>query len=361
MRILFVIDYYFPHVGGVEKLFKSLAECLVEKGNKVSVITWRYEKKLKKREITNGVEIIRINSFSRAFFSIFGLTEIMSLAKKSDLIHTSTYSSALGAYIAARLTRTKAIITAHEVWGKLWFSLPHISRLTGYMYYSLEKIILKLKFHKYISVSENTKKELIKLGITKNKIGVIYNGIDYDLPKWKGILEPYTFTFFGRAGISKGLDIMIKASEAIYKEYPNLKFKFIISPQIKSLYKKYLSEIETGILKDSSEIKSNLPFKELTEELITSSCVIIPSYSEGFGFTAVESSAMGIPIISSGKGSLPEVVSGKVITMKNLSPESLKESMIKAINNDFETIQNKQFTTDNFINNHLNVYAEIIG
>ena len=40
MKILFVTDYYYPHIGGVEKLFKSLAESLVEKGNKVSVITW---------------------------------------------------------------------------------------------------------------------------------------------------------------------------------------------------------------------------------------------------------------------------------------------------------------------------------
>ncbi len=359
MKILFVTDYYYPHIGGVEKLFMSLAESLVEKGNKVSVITWRHERKLKKREIINGVEIIRINSFSRAFFSIFGLTEIISLAKKSDLIHTSTYSSALGAYIASQLTKTKIIITVHEVWGKLWLSLPHITMISRYVYKLLEKIILKLKFNKYISVSENTKKELIKLGITNNKIEVIYNGIDYNLPKWKGILEPYTFTFFGRAGISKGLDIMIKASEAIYKDYPFSKFKFIVSPQIKSLYKKYLTEIKTGLIKDSSEIKTNLPFDELTQELITSSCIIIPSYSEGFGFTAAESSAMGIPIISSGKGSLPEVVSGKVITMKNLSPESLKEAMIKAINNDFETVQEKQFTIQNFINNHLKLYSDI--
>jgi glycosyltransferase involved in cell wall biosynthesis len=360
MEILFVTDYYYPHIGGVEKLFKSLTESLVEKGNEVMVITWRYNKKLKKRETINGVEIIRINSFSRAFFSIFGLIKIIKSAKKSDLIHTSTYSSALGAYLAARLTKTRIIITVHEVWGKLWLSLPHISKLSGYIYKSLEKIILRLKFNIYISVSENTKNELTKLGISKNKIEVIYNGIDYNLPEWKGITEPYTFTFFGRAGLSKGLDIMIEASELIYKDYPYLKFKFIISPQIKKLYKKYINEIKSGLIKDSSVIKTNLPFDELTEELITSGCIIIPSYSEGFGFTAVESSAMGIPIISSGKGSLPEVVSGKVITMKSLSPESLKESMIKAINNDFETVPDKQFTTQVFINNHLKLYTSII-
>ncbi|MBP7506735.1 MAG: glycosyltransferase family 4 protein [Prolixibacteraceae bacterium] len=359
MKILFVTDYYYPHIGGVEKLFKSLAESLVEKGNKVSVITWRYERELRKREIINGVEIIRINSISRALFSISGLPEIISSANKSELIHTSTYSSALGAYIASRLTKTKIIITVHEVWGKLWLSLPHTSILSGYMYKLLEKFILKLKFNKYISVSENTNKELIKLGISKNKIKVIYNGIDYNLPKWKGITEPFTFTFFGRAGLSKGLDIMIKASELIHKEYPYLKFKFIISPQIKSLYKKYILEIKSGSIKDSSVIKTNLPFNELTEELITSSCIIVPSYSEGFGFTAVESSAMGIPLISSGKGSLKEVVFGKVITMKDLRPESLKESMIKAVNNDFETVQNKQFTIQDFINNHLELYDEL--
>jgi hypothetical protein len=34
--------------------------------------------------------------------------------------------------------------------------------------------------------------------------------------------------------------------------------------------------------------------------------------------------------------------------------------MIKAINNDFETVPDKQFTTQVFINNHLKLYTSII-
>ena len=33
MKILFVLDQYYPHVGGVETLFQNLAENLVKKGN----------------------------------------------------------------------------------------------------------------------------------------------------------------------------------------------------------------------------------------------------------------------------------------------------------------------------------------
>jgi hypothetical protein len=38
MEILFVTDYYYPHIGGVEKLFKSLTESLVEKVMKLGLL-----------------------------------------------------------------------------------------------------------------------------------------------------------------------------------------------------------------------------------------------------------------------------------------------------------------------------------
>lgn len=360
MRLLYVIDYYHPHIGGVEKLFKTLAESQIKIGNQVRVITWKYDNKLKTREEINGVEVIRIPSFSRALFSIFALPIIISNSKRSDLIHTSTYSSAFGTYIASKITKTKIIITVHEVWGKLWLKLPYISNLEKYIFMVLEKDILKMKYDKYIAVSSSTKKEMLKLGIKAEKVEVIYNGIEYNMPKWKGERIPYTFTFFGRGGLSKGIDILLGAAEKITKEYPELRFKFIISPQIKSIYKMIIKRINSYPLKHSSVIYRNLPYIQLIDELINSSCVIIPSYSEGFCFTAVETSAMNIPIISSGKGSLPEVVSGKVITMENMDVESLEEAMIKAIDNNFEDIPLKIFPIEEFVTGHQTVYENLV-
>jgi len=50
---------------------------------------------------------------------------------------------------------------------------------------------------------------------------------------------------------------------------------------------------------------------ELPSYIAASDCIVVPSLSEGFGFAAAESCAMGKLIVASNVASLPEVVSGK--------------------------------------------------
>jgi glycosyltransferase involved in cell wall biosynthesis len=361
MNILFVTDFYKPHIGGVEKLFSSLAEKLVEKGNRVTFITWKYNKKLSARENINGVTIIRITSPTRLLFSIIGLFKIIDYSRKADLIHTSTYSSAIGAWLGSKFTGKKIVLTVHEVWGNLWLEMPFLSIVQKTMFKGFERWLLRLKFHQYIAVSDFTKNKLIESGIPTEKIKRIYNGIDYDVQRWSDHRQPYTFTFFGRAGASKGLDILIDAAERMITAHPDVRFKFIISPQIKKVYSQVISKIKTGTLNKKSLLFSQLPYPLLEKELLTSNCIIIPSLCEGFGFTAVETAAMNIPLISSGMGSLPEVVSGKVITMKIFSSESLFLAMEAALNNQFELIPEKKFSVDSFIEHHDSLYHELLG
>jgi glycosyltransferase involved in cell wall biosynthesis len=358
MKILFVTDFYKPHIGGVEKLFSSLAEELAAIGSPVTYITWRYNRNLPKKETINGVDILRIGAPSRLLFSLIALRLITREARKADLIHTSTYSSAIGAWIASKFTGKKIIITVHEVWGDLWLKMPFLSAFEKRFFKLFENWLLKLKFDRYVAVSDFTKRKLEETGITAERITRIYNGIDYNLPEWKDPGLPFTFCFFGRAGASKGLDILIVAANKMAEVHPEIRFKFIISPQLPKVYKQVLSTINSGKLNRCSSVFSNLPYPELLNELLSSNCVIIPSLCEGFGFTAVEASAMEIPIISSGMGSLPEVVSGKIITMKEYNFEGLVEAMEAAIIDKFENIPQKQFTIESFVKDHNLLYLE---
>jgi glycosyltransferase involved in cell wall biosynthesis len=356
MNILFVTDFYKPHIGGVEKLFASLAEKLVEKGNNITYITWKYDRNLASKEILNGVRIYRVSSPSRLFFSLFALPKIIRESKKADIIHTSTYSSAFGAWIAGKIAKKKVVITVHEVWGNLWMKLPFLSQAEKRAFRWFEKWLFKLNFDTYIAVSDFTEKKLIELGIPNHKITRIYNGIDYDLPQWNDPGLPFTFTYFGRTGASKGLDLLIEAAERLSESQPEIRFKFILSPQSKKVFNTVTRRIKEGPLQNATKIFSKLPYPTLINELQHSNCIVIPSYCEGFGFTAVEASAMGIPVISSAMGSLPEVVSGKVISMKELTASSLLNAMEAALCNQFEEIPLKKFTVEEFILKHISLY-----
>jgi len=332
MKILFVLEHFYPYIGGAEKLFYVLTTALVKRGYEITVITTLFDKKLVKEEIYEGIKIIRINCFNRFAFTFLSLPEVVRHARDCDLIHTTTYNAALPASIAGKLTGKPVLVTFHEVWGELWKRLPFTSFFQKNAFYYFEKILLNLPFNKFIAVSEFTKRELIKHDIPESKIARIYNGIEYDNFKDYTPSTPktFTFTYFGRLGVSKGLDLLIPAAAVFRKSFPDSKFKLIIPKQPKSLYKIIMSLIDKYKLRDYIEFHHNLPREVLHQEILNSSCIVISSYSEGFCFAAAETIALGVPIISSNKGALTEVVSGHHISMNEMSVAELTRALESA-------------------------------
>jgi glycosyltransferase involved in cell wall biosynthesis len=328
-KILFVLEHFYPYIGGAEKLFYVLTTALAERGYEITVITTQFDKKLAKEEIHEGVKIIRINCFNRFAFTFLSLPEVVRYARDCDLIHTTTYNAALPASIAGKLTGKPVFVTFHEVWGELWKRLPFTSFFQKNAFYYFEKILLKLPFHKFIAVSEFTKRELIKHGIPESKIARIYNGIEYDDFKNYSPSPPstFTFTYFGRLGISKGLDLLIPAAAAFRQSFPNSKFKLIIPKQPKPLYHTIINLIEKHGLGDYIKFHHNLPRNVLRRKILNSSCVVISSYSEGFCFAAAETVALQVPIISSHQGALTEVVSGPHIALNEMTIAELTRAL----------------------------------
>src|SRR3989344_5188945 len=110
MRILFVVENYIPHVGGVEVMFSQLAEGLARKGHEVDVVTHQFGM-TKSFEVINGVRVHRIPCFgSRYLFTFTSIPKAMNLGKKADIIHTTTFNGAPPAWIAARIARKPSVI-----------------------------------------------------------------------------------------------------------------------------------------------------------------------------------------------------------------------------------------------------------
>lgn len=361
MKILFVTDYFYPHKGGVEKLFETLAGELAAQQNTVYYITWRYNKDLAPIQNYNGVNIVRVWAPTRMLFPLFALGTIIRYARKSQLIHTSTYSSAIGARLGAFFARKKTVLTVHEVWGGLWNKLPFLSYVEKNLFRFLENGMFVMRFTHYIAVSENTRKALRAKHIDHPKISLIYNGIAYNLPRWDNPPKPFTFVYFGRAGVSKGLDILLPAAQKMAAQNRDVRFKFILSYQNKKVMQYVQSQLVKGLLAEQAVLYQNIPYSELIQHVLSSHCAIIPSYSEGFGFVAAEAAAIEIPVISSGKGSLSEVVSGKVVEMEEFSVSGLLEAMEKALNNNFANKAQKHFTVDAFVQKHIRLYGRLLG
>jgi len=78
-------------------------------------------KRTPKKEIMNGVVIQRVPSFfSRYFFTFSSIITAVQLARKHDIIQTTTFNGAPPAWLAGKLARKPVVLTVHEVWQKKW-------------------------------------------------------------------------------------------------------------------------------------------------------------------------------------------------------------------------------------------------
>ena len=357
-KILFVLEHFYPYIGGAEKLFYQLATSLVQKGFDVTVVTTLYERGLKKEETHEGVKIIRVNCFNRFGFTFFSLPKVFRYAKGADFIHTTTYNAALPSILVGMFLRKKVLVTFHEVWAELWKKLPFTNVLSRNAFYYFEKLLLKLPFYRFVAVSEFTKSKLVENGIPEEKVILIYNGIDYSqFEKYNHTPpETFTYTYFGRLGISKGLDLLIPAVASFRKTYPNSRLKLILPKRPKGLYLQIINLIASHNLEAHIDLLHNLPQEKLYHELLNSTCLVIPSYSEGFCFAAAEGVALGVPIISSHQGALKEVVSGKHIYMENQSIEALNQALEKAYKNDWSQSEAKYYDFEDSLKGYLEIY-----
>ena len=362
MKVLFVLEHYYPYVGGAEKLFRQLAEELVKKGNQVQILTSKYSQDLPAEEMINGVNILRIPCHNRFGFTLLSIPYVIQKAKQADLIQTTTYNAALPAWIGGKWAKKKLILTFHEVWGNLWHRLPFLSFFERWAYYLFEQLIVKLPFDRVIGVSKFTVGELIANSVPQNKVSLIYNGLtpdDYKTLKWQPS-RSFEISYFGRLGVSKGLDLLLPAAAIFFKKYPDARLRLIIPKTPKGIYHKINQLIAKHQLSEFLILRHNLPRETLFKELTQTSAVIIPSYSEGFCFVAAESVAMGIPIISSDQGALKEVVTGQFVLIKEMNIEGVLQALQAAYDGHWTFKKHPPFLLSDTVNQYISLYETMV-
>lgn len=363
MKVLFIVEHYYPYIGGAEELWKSLSEALVSEGHQVKVVTTLFDKDLPAVEIVNGLEIIRLKVGNRFGFTFLSIPACIKWARWADVIHTSSYNAALPARFAAWVTATKSIITFHEVWGKLWFRLPFLTYVERVSFFLFEKFLLNLKFDRFVGVSKYTYDSLINSGVAAGRTTYVYNGLEYsEFEKYKSPREKpkdFTFCYFGRPGVSKGLELLIPAFISLCDKGLSPRLKIIISKKPEKVYKWVISELGKAEKMERVDFFHDLTREELLTEVSSSSAVVIPSHSEGFCFVAAESVALGVPVVSSGKGALKEVVGGSVIEVKELNVSSLKYGMEKAIKGEWNVKERREFPLSFTIQKYIELYRDL--
>lgn len=366
MKILYILDYFYPHIGGAEKMFFELCDELSKKGIEIKVATSRIDNK--------SIRLINKN-FSIYYFDwkkIFGhpiikQKDLMRFEKWPDIIHTATYTSAYFAYKFAKKINKKIILTVYEYLGRNWFMVEK-NFIKSFLYYFFESYVVHKNYDFFHAISLHTKKQLVDYQIDKNKIKVIYpifsqkkllnsERINFNLK----IPKNY-FLYFGRPGKTKGIFFLYEAFKKFLEINKKFSLLYILSDYPKTEKLRLIELIKKDRLNDFLYVFNSLNEKELFFVIKKAYAVVIPSLTEGFGFTAYESSLMGKKLVVSNAGSLPEVVFGKVLFFKRNNVLDLVDKLNQAAKNQFGKINKNE---DNFdykkrISEMISLYQSII-
>ena len=372
-EILFLLDYYSPHRWWIENVFDHLINWLLNKWYKITLITSRFQKKLKPYEKAWNLTIYRVWKWRKWFFFKWFVKacEVLRKNKNIKIIHSSSYTSTIPASILAKLFHKKSVATIHEIFGKLRKELkPRYSR---WIFELFEWLMIKFPHDIYHCVSLYTLNSLrVKWWISDKKLHLIYNGVDNDfwdinkvkrseIKKWKEKYwwdNAYLISYYGHAGKTKWIDLLLEAIPQILKENPDSKLLFNIIPSKRTDY------IVEQIIFISKQLKAQnriqifrwFSKEDLRVFVACANIIIAPSLAEWFGSVHSEACAMWKNLITSNLAAIPEVVSWNVILMSPPSAKWICESIQKIRNWNFDKIPEKRFNWDSMVDNIESLY-----
>lgn len=219
--------------------------------------------------------------------------------KTLDMIHSNVSVTSLGEYIYKKS------------------NIPHIVHLResnnvieNFMYDRRNYIgLLNRNVDRFIAISKFAQKEWIDQGLSKDKVDLVYNGLQLPLHKNKKLLfqdSKVKMVIVGKIQKEKGQIDVIKAIASMPLKYKN-KFSLdligtseeVYEKSIKSYIKKYnLSGIVK--LKGYNSNASNI-LKKYDIGIMSSS-------KEAFGRTTVEYMANGLCTVGANSGATPEII-----------------------------------------------------
>lgn len=371
-KLALVYDAIYPYIkGGGEKRFYEVGKRLSKKGYEVhfyGMKLWKGKNIIKKqgmfyRGICKAVPLYDNKKRTIKEAISFGIASFKLLKEDFDIIDCCgfPYFSLFSAKLVCIIKGKPLISTWHEVWGKEYWQ-SYIGK-KGYLGYLVEKLASKLP-NKIIAVSEHTKNKLINtLKVNPNKIITIPNALDFQkIKSIKPNKEKSDIIYAGRLLDYKNIDILIKSIKILAEKNPKIKCIIIGDGPEKNNLQKLTNQLN---------LKNNIIFKGFIEDynqvlsLMKSSKVFVSTSSrEGFGLVAIESNALGVPVITINHkdNAIKDLIQeGKNGYTTNLNEEGIADNILKAIKNSKNMKQNcineaKQYDWNNITNKLMEVY-----
>lgn len=333
MKFLFLncYDITNPRSGGAEKYTFNIAKRLVDEGHKVVWVSSAY-KNAKRHEIYEGIQFSRWGN--RLTTLIYGAYYLVRYGREFDYVFDQFHGYPFYAVLFTPKRKLYAFI--HEVAGEIWDSMSVFPlNIVGKI---LEYISIKFLYKNvnFITVSNSTKENLVEIGVKKENIEIVLNGI-----------EPHKFNTTGSKTITKKelqlvsfsgirrlkrIEDQIEAVDILRKDFSQI--KLIITGKRKGKYFEELVKIvKDKDLEDNVEFVGYLNEADLNKLISESYLNLGTSVKEGWGLSITESASLGTPSVCYKVGGYVDSVkhfNTGLITIEN-NPDGLSKAIHRLI------------------------------
>jgi|WetSurMetagenome_2_1015567.scaffolds.fasta_scaffold05227_2 colanic acid biosynthesis glycosyl transferase WcaI len=257
MNILVMTLYWYPYEGPIIPVYGAIFKDLVQRGNKVTIITsfphyrkgrretWNeYRGKICETSQWEGVKLLRSYVYAPVFdqrksgllyrglnflsFNLSSLFTALLLAGKPDVIFASSsppLTNGMIAWMVSLLKRCPLIYNVQDIF-------PDIAEKTGAVRNRVALAVLKAievfvytVADKVLLLSEGMRRNVIAKGVLRRKTEVIPNFLDTDFLKPSDQDNPFSrewnlagrfvAMYAGSVGISHGAEVIVEAAEIL--------------------------------------------------------------------------------------------------------------------------------------------------
>lgn len=334
LKVLQLNKYYYPHIGGIERVVQQVAEGLAAETEMTVLVS--AENKQHHEEAMNGVRLIRLPRHIKfgsmpISFGLFGM--LRKLAKEQDVIHL---------HMPFPIGDLACLLSGYK--GKIvlwWHSDVVRQKKLMLLYKPVMKLMLK-RADAIVVATEGHIEGSAYLKPYREKCHIIPFGVEHQiedvadnyiaqqetkLSKEAGEADNYLtkFLFVGRFAYYKGCDVLLEA----FAKVTGAELIMVGSGGMEHQLKQRAKEL--GIA-EKILFTGPLPEEKLYEQYANCDVLVLPSVarSEAFGLVQIEAMAFGKPVINTNLPSGVPYVSVHKETGLTVEPgnvEQLTEAM----------------------------------
>lgn len=345
MKILQVIPRFNPILGGGVNVVYNVSKALAKRGHQVTIVTTKCDLSEETAdEISNfGVEIIPFNYLFDLHLFIPSPSFKGWLSKNIrdfDIIHLN----------GARSYQNNIVLKYATEYGVPYVLQPHGSILRIFEIKYLKLIYdlvwgnnILMNSSRVIALHQLEEEQIKSRGIVENKIDIVPNGIDLmefsDLPQRGQFRRKYNINknkkiilFLGRLHKIKGLNLLLKVFSEL-NEYIEETLLIVVGYNdglLESLQKQvaYLRLIDKVIF------TGPLCGNEKLEAFIDADVYVLPSIYDTFPLTIMEACACGIPVVTTDRCGIANIVKDKVGYVVEYNSDQLRQALIDLLTDD---------------------------